>query len=242
MDKRTEFWREGYARIAFTETEEHDINIYTKHGWNTRIKIFSDIFENLVSSEKLASGMLALDMGCGSGKYSQIMLNRGLKVVASDICLDMLEVASGRHGPGLRLVCAECSDLPFKNDCFDFIISFGVISIITDPEYFFHELRRVSRNNSIVMLMTLNKNYIPNLWRCFNDNRHLPEDLRIIEYSHSRLKKRLGKIFDGKIKFIPVFIFPKQIRFLENIFQNCAILRFAGKFLASAFILQIKTA
>jgi SAM-dependent methyltransferase len=240
MDKRARFWKNGYSQFAVTKEEEHEVNIYTRHGWYSRVKVFRGLIRQMMSDETLTKGMKTADLGCGSGMYSRIMKEAGLDPVSLDICFEMLGYAK-KQDKEIPCIAADCLNLPFKNEVFDFAISFGVISIITEPEEFFHELKRTSKDQSIIMLMTLNKNFIANLKRIFHEDRTLPEDIGIIEYYPLKLKKRLQEIFPySEIEFIPVFIFPNPFRFLQGVFQKIKLLHFTGHFLASAFILKIK--
>lgn len=240
MDKRSRFWKNGYSQFAITKEEEHEVNIYTKHGWHSRVALFRKLLQKMFESKSLTQGMKAADLGCGSGMYSRIMRETGLDVAASDICFEMLKYAK-KQNKEIDYIAADCLSLPFKDDAFDFLISFGVISIITEPGDFFLELKRISKERSTIMLMTLNKNFISNITRIFYEDRTLPEDIGIIEYNPLKLKKRLKGIFpSARIKFIPIFIFPKPFRSLQGFFQWPGILRFTGFFLASAFILKIE--
>jgi ubiquinone/menaquinone biosynthesis C-methylase UbiE len=194
MDKRSRFWKNSYTQFAAVKEEEHEVNIYTRNGWHSRVALFRRLLKKMFDSGGLKPGMKAADLGCGSGMYSRIMRESGLDTTAMDICFEMLEYAKNKDEK-IDCVAADCLHLPFKDSIFDFAISFGVISIITEPDGFFLELERVSKKDSTIMLMTLNKNYIANLKRLLYEDRTLPEDIGIIEYSPSKLQKRLKKIY-----------------------------------------------
>ena len=243
MDKRSKFWLNNYKGFSKAKAEEHKINVYSKHGWERRIKVFSGILDNLLKSGKLKPGNEAVDFGCGTAMYSGIMKDSGLKVTAVDFCLDMLELAKEKRGNAIDYVNSDCSKLPFKDNAFDLAISFGMITIMTDPDPFFSELARVTKPGSLIMIMTLNKLFTSGI---FHSERKrgipLPEDISIIDYNPFHLKKRLEKNFTGKFEIIPIFIFPARIRFLEKVFQKSGLMRLSAIFLASAFILKIRRA
>lgn len=56
----------------------------------------------------------ALDIGCGSGIFTQQLVNRGIDTAAFDISEDMLTLAAQRLGGKCRLFCADMTDF-----CFD---------------------------------------------------------------------------------------------------------------------------
>jgi len=194
MDKRSKFWLNNYKGFSKAKAEEHKINVYSKHGWERRIKVFSGILDNLLKSGKLKPGNEAVDFGCGTAMYSGIMKDSGLKVTAVDFCLDMLELAKEKRGNAIDYVNSDCSKLPFKDNAFDLAISFGMITIMTDPDPFFSELARVTKPGSLIMIMTLNKLFTSGI---FHSERKrgipLPEDISIIDYNPFHLKKRLEK-------------------------------------------------
>jgi ubiquinone/menaquinone biosynthesis C-methylase UbiE len=63
-------------------------------------------------------GLRALDLACGSGRYSRRLAQNGARsVVALDFCLPMLERVAVPDR-----VCANMMQLPFVEDCFDVVI------------------------------------------------------------------------------------------------------------------------
>lgn len=69
-----------------------------------------------------------LDVGCGSGRFAEVALKAGAKVVALDYssavdsCYDNL-----KHFPNLYVVQGDIFALPFKTESFDFVYSLGVL-------------------------------------------------------------------------------------------------------------------
>lgn len=69
-----------------------------------------------------------LDVGCGSGRFAEIALNAGAKVVAldyssaADACY-----ANLKHHPGLHVIQGDVYALPFASDSFPYIYSLGVL-------------------------------------------------------------------------------------------------------------------
>ncbi len=242
MDKRAKFWRDGYNRVARTKSHapENEVNVYTRHGWKTRGKLFEKLLSDRIARGIFEPDMKVADLGCGTARYSRILYDTGFKVTAMDFSAEIIRYATGRTDRNIGYVNAECSHLPFKSKVFDFIISFGVISVITEPEPFFRELKRISKPQSRIMLMTLNLDYFNNWFDGFHPNRDLPTDVEIIQYSPPKLIKKLKRTFhQDKIKFIPIFIYPGFFKFMEPVMQNVPPLKYLGRRLASAFILEI---
>ncbi len=79
------------------------------------------------------SGRWVLDAGCGSGRFAEIALNAGAKVVAldyssaADACY-----ANLRHHPCLHVIQGDIYALPFTPDSFPYIYSLGVLQHTPD--------------------------------------------------------------------------------------------------------------
>jgi len=66
------------------------------------------------------AGRRALDLGCGSGRYLQVLARQGARLaVGCDLSAEMLQQASGK---GHRLVRANALRLPFAAGAFDVIV------------------------------------------------------------------------------------------------------------------------
>jgi SAM-dependent methyltransferase len=75
---------------------------------------------HLVSGE---GGRRALDVGCGWGHNTRLLLDRGFTACAFDISEGALDLCR-REAPGARLQCADVRDgLPFPGERFDLIVA-----------------------------------------------------------------------------------------------------------------------
>ena len=92
-----------------------------------------------------------LEAGCGTGQWVQYLSKLGHEVIGIDYAASGLEV--GRlHNPNLNLIQADFRNLPFKDETFDYIVSFGAIEHdIEGPEYALREFRRVLKPNGKLM-------------------------------------------------------------------------------------------
>jgi len=107
--------------------------------------------ENLIDDGK---GALALDLGIGTGLFTQILKEKGYKVIGIDISLEMLKIAKER---GFEVIKGDLNDpLPFEDEFFDFVFSMTSIEFLKDPRKLFSETKRVLKKNGKFLLITLN--------------------------------------------------------------------------------------
>jgi ubiquinone/menaquinone biosynthesis C-methylase UbiE len=86
-------------------------------------------------------GQQVLDVGCGSGGYSQLFIQAGAELVSLDIELHpALAPQLQRH-----LVLGDAQSLPLDDERFDFVFCASLIEHVLDPGKLTHELYRVLR-------------------------------------------------------------------------------------------------
>jgi SAM-dependent methyltransferase len=79
------------------------------------------------------AGKLALDAGCGMGRYSAVALGLGAEVVAIDMSESLIRVAAlSRSQPNLHPVEGDLLHPPFKKEVFDVVYSQGVLHHTSD--------------------------------------------------------------------------------------------------------------
>ncbi len=99
-------------------------------------------------------GKIALDLGIGTGLFTQILKDKGFKVIGIDISEEMLKIARKR---GFEVIKGDLNDpLPFEKESFDFIFSMTSIEFLKNPEKLFFEVKRVLKKNGKFLLVTLN--------------------------------------------------------------------------------------
>jgi len=119
-------------------------------------------FQRDVGSELLAllssdlSGMNVLDIGCGTGFFSDLLAKRGAKVTAADLSPEMLKQAEKRCGKDVALYCqADVENLPFVDGQFDIVFSSLALQWCDDLSNPLKEIQRVTRKGGKVVFSTL---------------------------------------------------------------------------------------
>ncbi len=98
-----------------------------------------------------------LDVGCGTGIFTQDVLSCGAKVTGIDLSLPMLERALLRAGTArFSGLCADMNALPFPDNCFDKVYSMTAIEFADDAGRVLAECNRVTKKGGCIVVTTLN--------------------------------------------------------------------------------------
>lgn len=133
----------------------------TKHAHESRIysqfsvlydQIFTNVFSprinKVIGAMKIEPGSQVLEVGVGTG-LSLAAYPFHCDVVGVDLAPDMLvrarrkvEVSGWEH---VELAVGDAQALQFPDDCFDYVTSFHVVSVVPDPQAMVREMARVCR-------------------------------------------------------------------------------------------------
>lgn len=82
-----------------------------------------------------------LEIGCGAGRFTEVLLEAGAHVVAVDVsaAVDACWKNLGPH-PRLHVLQADVFELPVRPAAFDFVLCFGVVQHTPRPEEAFRRL------------------------------------------------------------------------------------------------------
>jgi SAM-dependent methyltransferase len=90
-----------------------------------------------------------LNIGAATG-YSSQLLNKLGEVISVEYDKDCFEFT--RTLPGIELVNASITDLPFENESFDLVCAFDVIEHVSDDSGAWREMRRVCKSKGIIFV------------------------------------------------------------------------------------------
>jgi malonyl-CoA O-methyltransferase len=93
------------------------------------------------------TGLSALDAGCGSGRYLQLLADRGARVVGVDQSDEMLRRAR-KIGPAVR---ADLSALPIRSGSLDVVVSGLALGDIADLNAAIREFARVLKPGGLAI-------------------------------------------------------------------------------------------
>jgi len=120
-------------------------------------------FDQIIPLRELR-GARVLEIGCGMGLHCQTMVAAGAEVTAIDLTPTAVEATSRRlalHGLRATVLQCDAEDLPFANEAFDFVWSWGVIHHSSRTVRVVREIARVLHRNGGCRIMVYNREGVP---------------------------------------------------------------------------------
>lgn len=110
-------------------------------------------------------GAMVLDAGCGAGRFSEIALSAGATVIAIDYS-DSVDACweNLKDYPNLHVLQADVYTLPFREEFFDFVYSFGVLQHTPDVKSAFFSLAKKVKKNGKMCVDVYKKDWRIYLW------------------------------------------------------------------------------
>jgi 2-polyprenyl-3-methyl-5-hydroxy-6-metoxy-1,4-benzoquinol methylase len=113
-------------------------------SWYTRFepRLVDQLLAECGLPAEFFRGKRALDAGCGSGRWSYALAELGAEVVGCDLTSGGLEAAHANLGarPNATFLQADLFRLPFADESFDFVMSWGVLHHTPDTHAAFRRL------------------------------------------------------------------------------------------------------
>ena len=198
------------------------------YQWNKFSKLQLDSFngssesrDRLLDQSELTpkdfKGKVVLEVGAGNGRFTEILLNLGARVIAVDystaIYANHMNNISSIRMKDLLCIRGDVFDLPIKKDSFDLVICYGVVQHTGDNEKCLDILAQyVHEKGSLLVDIYSNslKDYNP--W------------IYLIRPFFSKIKSD-EKRMEIVTKFVN-FIFPVQLRLLSFLHNRSGVFKY----------------
>lgn len=136
-----------------------------------------------------------LEVGCGTGHWSEFFSKKGFTVIGVDSSKAMLDIAIKKNIANCTFINADAGNLPFNDETFNFVAAITLLEFVDEPEKVIEELYRVLCNYGYLLIGCLNKNSAISLKKEIDD---IYKNATL--YSKSELLKILKKFKIIKIK------------------------------------------
>lgn len=147
-----------------------------------------DVYRDLVNTPAFfallppVAGLLGLDVGCGEGHNTRLLVGAGAEVVALDVSERFIDAAASENHAGIRFVLADGTDLPFVDAMFDFVTAFMSLMDVGDPERTLHEIARVLKPGGFAQFSVVHPATSTPIRRWVNDEEGQRHALAIGDY------------------------------------------------------------
>lgn len=143
-------WRSRPAPVADADRYAAWAPVYPAHAHNHLMEVEQAAMLDLLPP---LSGLVALDAGCGTGRYSRLLIERGaLRVVGVDRSPAMLTRTPARDA---WRVLGDLGALPFAPASLDLIVSGLALPDIANLDLVVSEWARVVKPGGVVVYSTL---------------------------------------------------------------------------------------
>jgi len=129
-----------------TATSSFFVNPLDFQWYQTTLKLMPDL-----------NGLEVLEIGCGSGAFSQLLLKKfpSIKLTAIDFSEVAIETAK-KAGHGIQFAVGDAEKLDFPDQSFDFIFSCEVLEHLSHPVNMTKEIYRLLKPGKKFILTTEN--------------------------------------------------------------------------------------
>jgi ubiquinone/menaquinone biosynthesis C-methylase UbiE/uncharacterized protein YbaR (Trm112 family) len=155
--------------VSATETEKKQVEHYSSD---------SEIYDELVTNSSfwkasdkntifkwnkyIGDGCLVLDMGCGTGRCAIPLADSGKNVIACDISYEMIRKAVNKSNGNnnIDFIVADVTKLPFRQDIFDFVIGFGILHHVSNPQLVVNNVCKILKKQGEYFALENNKSML----------------------------------------------------------------------------------
>ena len=103
------------------------------------------------------AGKAVLDLGCGEGRFSRMLVERGAHCIGIDVTPSMCARARERDRSANVYACADAARLPFADASFDLVVSYITLVDIPDYRAAIAECARVLRPGGRLLSLDFNR-------------------------------------------------------------------------------------
>ena len=109
--------------------------------------------------ESISTSGTALEVGCGTGAITPVLLNKGLDITVGDISLKLAEETAKKFG--LKASMCDATQIQFDNNSFNLVMSSEVIEHVPSPKKALGEMARVVAPGGYLIVTSPNKLWYP---------------------------------------------------------------------------------
>jgi malonyl-CoA O-methyltransferase len=175
------------TNIALDKRQVRQSFANAAQGYDAIATLQRQVGRELISRLSLPHEALVLDVGCGTGFFTQQLRDRALlkNIIGLDIAMPMLEKTRQRliDAPVL-LLCADVEQLPLANSSIDALVSNLALQWCSNLDVLFAGVQRALRTNGLFAFSTFGESALCELksaWAEVDDYPHVNDFFSLLE-------------------------------------------------------------
>jgi ubiquinone/menaquinone biosynthesis C-methylase UbiE len=171
------------------------LNKYTTERYtpNNRGSVGNEHLHRYIYSIEYVKSKTVLDIACGEGYGSYLLSKYAKKVISVDIDQMTIESALSKYEKSnIDFLLGSAISIPVESSSMDVVVSFETIEHHSEHEQMMIEIKRVLKNDGILILSTPDK-------KKYSDDREYVNKYHIRELYTSQLNNLINKYFQHSI-------------------------------------------
>jgi SAM-dependent methyltransferase len=169
---------------AHAESDEYDV--FTPQANERLISAFTQL-------SGLPRGARVVDLGCGSGVFTELLRQAGYQSVGIDISPKLVALGRRKY-PGLELIEGDAENLPFESASLDGVLLSGLVHHFPDPRRLTSEVKRVLKNGGRFVAFDPNR-MNPFMWLYRDRSSPFYSSVGVTENERPVLAWRVAEVF-----------------------------------------------
>ena len=145
----------------------------------------------------LPRGARVVDLGCGSGVFTELLRHAGYASIGLDISAKLIMLGREKH-PGLELIEGDAENLPFDSESVDGVLLSNLVHHFPDPRRLAAEVRRVLKRGGRFAAFDPNR-VNPFMWLYRDRTSPFYSSIGVTENERPVLSWASPKCFETKI-------------------------------------------
>jgi ubiquinone/menaquinone biosynthesis C-methylase UbiE len=132
---------------------------------------------------------VVLDIACGEGYGSNIMSKAATKVFSVDIDENTVQAARKKYQRrNIKFLSGNATAIPIENNTIDVVVSFETIEHLEDHQGMLREIKRVLKENGLLIISTPDKLY-------YSDKKNYNNEFHVKELYKNEFKELINNSF-----------------------------------------------
>jgi ubiquinone/menaquinone biosynthesis C-methylase UbiE len=135
--------------VVSSQNKQTEVAFFDSHAASDAYDVFTPdtndrLIESVVRLGKFPDGANVVDLGCGSGVFTDVLRRRGYRCTGVDLSPKLIAIARQRY-PGIEFIEGDVEGLPFPDASFDAVLLSGLVHHLPDASRCAAEVFRVLR-------------------------------------------------------------------------------------------------